>query len=270
MAAWLSEHPEVLFSDVKEPNFFNSDMKREWSHVGDLQSYDALFCDAGPEHKALGEATTLYLFSDVAVPNILEYSPDARFIVMMREPVGILRSLHDEFVHAGLQMADTLWDAIDAQKRRPTGTPKAGEVLDRKYVDYISCCSLGWQLERLFQRVPEDRVHLVRLEDMTADADQAFAEVCEFLGVSRISLPDHVVHNRGRKIRYPKLKKLMNMILRLKYRLKLKRSFLVGRLIQRFNAVEAPREEMSQEELDALGEHFRADTALLERITQRK
>ena len=93
LANWLAEHPRVFFSDTKEPHFFCTD---GYTGVKTLKQYEKLFEDAKPHHLAVGEGSTHYLFSKVAVPNILVYNPDARFIVCLRNPVDMAPSLHSE------------------------------------------------------------------------------------------------------------------------------------------------------------------------------
>jgi|GEM_PF-5584338 hypothetical protein len=47
------------------------------------------------------DASVWYLFSEEAVPNILEYNPDAKFIVMLRNPADMFFSLYQQFLFSG-------------------------------------------------------------------------------------------------------------------------------------------------------------------------
>ncbi len=84
--------------EVKEPHFFNTD---ERQGVESLPAYESLFDKAGPRHVAVGEASVWYLYSSVAVASILRYRPDARFIVMLRNPVEMAPALHAEMLLGG-------------------------------------------------------------------------------------------------------------------------------------------------------------------------
>ena len=68
LASWVSEHPSVYMSPLKEPDYFHANEK-----IGSLKEYEQLFEGAGPEHITVGEASVRYLYSQVAVPNILNY-----------------------------------------------------------------------------------------------------------------------------------------------------------------------------------------------------
>src|SRR5687767_1010670 len=84
---YIRVHPEVFMPDRKEPAFFCSDfykprrMKEE--------EYLSLFREAGSA-KWIGEASTWYLYSDKAREGIKAFCPDARIIIMLRNPVDMM------------------------------------------------------------------------------------------------------------------------------------------------------------------------------------
>lgn len=61
-----------------------------------VQDHETLFQSAGGEHLAIGGASVWYLTSANAVENILNYQPQARFIVMLRNPIEMAPALHAE------------------------------------------------------------------------------------------------------------------------------------------------------------------------------
>src|SRR6056297_3072691 len=93
MARYLGEHPDIFFSDPKEPNFFNTDFSDEYRKVTNIKDYLKLFRGAD-KYKRVGEGSVMYLFSKEAISNILEFNPKAKFIVMTRNEVEMFRSLH--------------------------------------------------------------------------------------------------------------------------------------------------------------------------------
>jgi hypothetical protein len=76
LATWLADHPNVYFSPIKEPGFFSTDVGNQL--VKNPEVYARLFDGAGPEHLAVGEASTSYLISKVAVPTIEAQIPGSR------------------------------------------------------------------------------------------------------------------------------------------------------------------------------------------------
>jgi hypothetical protein len=93
---YLSGHPSVFMPQEKEPQFFSSDIAGLRRH-NDLPSYLSLFAGA-PKDALIGEASPVYLFSRQAIPAILTLRPDAKFIVMMRNPVEMARAFHAQML----------------------------------------------------------------------------------------------------------------------------------------------------------------------------
>ncbi|MEQ9022777.1 MAG: sulfotransferase, partial [Pseudomonadales bacterium] len=95
LAAWLAKHPKIYFSPEKEPHYFYSPYDRVMSD----EAYAKLFAEAPEDAKYLAEASVWYLFGGVAVPQILEVSPESRFIVCLRNPVQMAPSLHAQTLY---------------------------------------------------------------------------------------------------------------------------------------------------------------------------
>ena len=97
----LARHPQVFMPARKEPHFgtdineaFERHQGRPQPHLlRDLQSYLSLFEAAG-DARVIGESSVYYLYSDAALAGIRTFQPDARILVLLREPVEFLHSLH--------------------------------------------------------------------------------------------------------------------------------------------------------------------------------
>jgi sulfotransferase family protein len=118
LARWLGDHPNIFMAPQKEPHFFNTDDRRG---VATLVEYEDLFRNAQREHVAVGEASVWYLSSSQAVRNILQYNPNARFIVMVRNPIEMAPALHGEMLISGLECIKDFSRAWNAQEERRQG-----------------------------------------------------------------------------------------------------------------------------------------------------
>ena len=146
---------------------------------------------------AVGEASPWYLYSRVAVPRILTFCPGARFVVIVRNPVGMALSLYHHHKRAGIEVEPTFEAAWHAQ--RPchlAELPRNGRVI--RNFPYADVCSLGSQLQRLYQRVDRSRVLVVLLEDLAACPASVVTQVCRLLTVPP-ALPARLeAHNASR------------------------------------------------------------------------
>lgn len=130
-----------------------------------VQDHETLFQSAGGEHLAIGGASVWYLTSANAVENILNYQPQARFIVMLRNPIEMAPALHAEMFlsgHQNVRSFRTAWD-LQAVRRRGSHIPPLTWATRRPFYDEI--CSLGAQIQRPFSLVSKDRVYTILFDD---------------------------------------------------------------------------------------------------------
>jgi sulfotransferase family protein len=89
---YLEDHQEVFMCSVKEPNYFSYDdiirqnLYYSEKGFGNKEEYEALFKDVTSE-KAIGEASVSYLFYEKTPTKIKAVVPDAKIIIILRNPV---------------------------------------------------------------------------------------------------------------------------------------------------------------------------------------
>jgi hypothetical protein len=183
----LRAHPQIFMSAGKEPWYFATELlertpPRPGGTPTTLDEYAALFAAARPGQRA-GEATALYLWSRTAAARIAEVCPDARIVVILREPAGLLRSLHLQFVQAHVEVESDFAKALALEPARregrevPTHTywPKA--LLYSDHVRYVE------QLSRYAAVFPREQMHIVIYDDFRADNEGTVRSVLRFLDV---------------------------------------------------------------------------------------
>lgn len=182
LSMYLREHPRVFFSNPKEPQYFATDFRNRF--VIRESTYLGLFRDANPEiHLAIGEGSTWYLFSKEAVPNILVFQPDARFIVMLRHPAKLVFSLHRYMVMQGKENVVDFWRAWSLQEKRRQGQKVPLGCGDTKLVIYSEWGKLGSQMQKLLSLVPRERVFVILLDEFVLHPRRIWVSLLNFLGV---------------------------------------------------------------------------------------
>jgi hypothetical protein len=144
----IEQHPRVapLGLGAKELHWFDG----HWQREPDPAAYAAHF--RRREGEVAGEWTPRYLFDPWAVPALLRVAPEARLIVMLRDPVARLRSglRHEAKVRGRIDV-----DAVNASVRRGMYAEQLAPVLAAVDRDRL----LVLQLE---QCVRDVRLHLER------------------------------------------------------------------------------------------------------------
>jgi SpoVK/Ycf46/Vps4 family AAA+-type ATPase len=282
LARYLADHERVFFSSPKEPDYFARHMwirdsiRNIPSFRTSLDHYLALFEDADPaRHVAIGEGSVMYLCSRRSLEEIFEFNPEARVIVMMRNPVELVHSLHSELcLHLAEDQEDfeTAWrlqDARAAGRCIPRGAERVEPLL------YGQVGRLGAQLQTVLEIFPRSQVLWLFFDDFKRDTPGAYRSVLEFLDVPGDGRADFPVVNPNQKIRPTRLMRLMkeNQGLRsLSQRLKSLtgvRSWGLYAALQRRSQKRVERKALPEAFLKELAEYFSEDIALLESITGR-
>jgi hypothetical protein len=195
---YLKGHPDVFMSPAKEPRYFadpetDGSAGHDLAYPADEQRYLNLFAEAREEQR-VGEATTGYVYSDQAPARIKAFEPEARVIVMVREPVAMMQSLHSQRLEEGWEPPASFDQALAPE---PVGHRQY--YLDRAaYARYLPAWSVA---------LGHERVHFIVMEDLVADPHGTFRRVLEFLDIDQGYTPQFVAHNTRWATRFPLLRR---------------------------------------------------------------
>jgi Sulfotransferase domain len=184
--AALSPHPGLYLSKVKEPKFFLSDgpppaeggpgdVQTYQEHVWRRADYEALFAPA-PAGTLRGEATPFYLYDLAAHDRIKNLTPNAKLILLLRDPVDRAHSNWTHLWNAGLEPEPDFLTACRAEEER-----KAAGWAD--FWHYIGLGRYGRQVQHLYEVFPREQVLLLRYRDLKDAPAATLDRVCDFLGV---------------------------------------------------------------------------------------
>lgn len=203
----LRQHPEVFMPDLKEPQFLSTDLRWRFPQPRYMQKlpltieeYLALFEGATPGQR-IGEASGAYLFSRTAAASIAELNPDARIIVIFREPTSFLRSLHLQLLVDLQEKERDLRKAIalEAARERGRHVPRrAYRPQDLRYSEHVRYTE---QLRRYHAVLPREQVLTLIYDDYRSDNEATVRAVYEFIGVDSSIDPEPVERNSATAVR---------------------------------------------------------------------
>jgi hypothetical protein len=263
LCAYLASHPAVCFSEPKEAKYFHSDFANEHRLCTTEDQYLKSFAHQQASDQILAEGTVWYLFSQVAVKQILAFNPSAKFVVMLRNPVDLSYSLHGQLLYGGDEDVADFTRAWQLQEARAAGRDLPRYCRDPKSVQYSQVASLGEQVQRLLQSVPKERVLFLVFDDFIKDAGASYRQVLEFAGLEDDGRQDFPKVNENRVLRPGLLPKVMFFAAAVKRRLGLRRSFGVWKKMQPALSETKKRAPMDLALRTTLQNHFAADVALL-------
>ena len=197
-ARYLDQHPQLYCCRPKEPNFYAleegeipscrgpvaSDLLYEQLlkySVTDRRAYEALFADAPPQ-ALWGDASVRYLYSPNAAVRIARDHPDARLLVLLRDPVDRMYSHFHMNVKLHLEPL-SLEAALDAEEQRVAD----GWGWDWHYARVGEYAS---QLARYFEHFSPEQVQVTFYDDFQAAPESTLESAFRFLGVEPNFRPD--------------------------------------------------------------------------------
>lgn len=183
---WLKAHPDVYMSPSKEPRYFAPDLygghPHDFRHGVDEQRYLDLFAGATTE-KRLGEASPRYIYSTDAPRLIHDFQPEARIIALVRNPVEMIYSLHNQRVSEGIEDITDFEEALAAEDDRRQGRRAVPRMVNPKMALYRDQGRFGEQLARWLEVFPRDQLHVILFDDLANEPAETYRSVLAFLDV---------------------------------------------------------------------------------------
>ena len=203
---YLLQHPEVYMPQRKEPHYFCPDL-RSPRYVHDEAGYLALFQHSG-DAKRVGEASVFYLYSKESAHRIKAFAPDADIIVMLRDPVAMIHSLHNQRLYGGYEDIADFAEAVAAEEDRRAGRriPRHGTPVQALY--YRQVGSYAAQVRRYLDVFGHGRVHVILHDDLVSREPEVYAGVCRFLRIDETHRPNFETVNPSKRIRSSVLRDL--------------------------------------------------------------
>lgn len=272
LCKYLSDHPNIFICNPKEPWFFASDFI--FRPITNEKNYLKLFnnVDTG-KHKVIGEGSTVYLFSKVAVSNILKFQPESKFIVMLRNPTDLVLSLHNQQIKSGNENILSFIDAWKAEPNRKAGKQIPFNNREPKLLYYSEWGKLGMQLNRLLSKVDKANVLIILFDDFVKDTLACYQETLSFLGLQFDSRYDFPVHNERadfKNVYYQKVFSLMqNIWVRIRSKFTLGKGLGMRDYIMRIIGTKA-KIGCSSDIYNTLVDYYLDEIQLLEEITNKK
>lgn len=273
MCAYLGSHPNIEFSKPKEPNFFCTDLGNSKILAKNHREYmeECFRCDDYSD-VLLGEGSTSYIFSSVAVKKILTWQKAAKFIVMLRNPVDMVVSLFHEELQSLAEDQKSLESAWDLQEKRVKGENLPLLCEKTFTLQYKQRCSIGTQLERVMSVVAKNQLLVILFDDFVSDTLACYENVLSFLGLPSDNRAEFPVINSSRANRSNFVRALS--IGYMKYVQMFKaafgiRSLAIGNLIARLNTRDQEVQPLNDEFRRRLLTEFRTEVDKLEYILQR-
>lgn len=289
IAHYLGEHPEIYLSPIKETNYFsradinptyfrsllkkrialfdiekylssNNFKPQHAAYITKSEHYLALFSKAG-SHQLKGEASVSYLWSPSAPSEIFKANPNAKIIIILRNPIErafshYLMDLRVNFTNLSFA------DALKEDMQSPYNTWNARS-------NYIELGLYFIQVKRYLNLFPNDQIKIILFDDLKKNTKEVISSLYTFLGIDNNFVPDlDKKHNES----YLYKNKFINSVTRNAKLTSFIRTILSPKIknkILPFIVTKSKTPLLTIQERNYLIEYFKEDLKLLESIIKR-
>jgi len=182
---YLSQHPEIYITPKKETHFFAHDLfpsyfkgpgdeRLNQSLIREEGEYAQLFAGVAAE-KAIGESSAFYLCLPGVAERIAQAVPDARIIMILREPAERAYSAYMLLVRDGRETLSFEEGLSREAERRQQGYEPMWW--------YKELSLYSSQVQRYLEVFGRERVKVLLYEEFYTHPEQSLREVFAFLGV---------------------------------------------------------------------------------------
>jgi len=275
---YLTQHPDVLMSDPKEPAFFRLEYERgpDWYWKTYFRRYHG--------QPAAGDGAPQNLHLPFVARRIAATAPEARLLVLCRHPVERAVSTWRHNVRLGLERlpfagaveqnlrrlerGETFESEASARRYHEIGAREGNRGLQRAFGFYVEPGQYAEHIERYHRLFGAERLLVLFFDDLVADPAGTTARAVAFLGVRPHPLRDRSPQNEATSAGAARLTSLvaklpgMRLIspeLRIRVRARVARAGKRG----------APPAPVDEAALRGLAEYYRPHNARLAELTGR-
>lgn len=201
--SWLGQHPEIFLPEVKEPGFFAFAGQSALPGKGpydpdyvariatDWKTYRGLYAMAAG--RITGDVSPVYAAVPGALAQLAACRPDARIIMLLRDPA---RRAFSQYLHHrrdGLEPCPTFEAALDAEAQR------IAEGWNWAYA-YAGNGHYLPQVRRLLRLFPREQVLFLDHAALVATPEPCWKAVCAHLGIAPVPMPENRLVNATRTL----------------------------------------------------------------------
>ena len=264
---YLSTHSQVTMSVPKEPHYFSTDINN--GGIRDEEEYLDCFSHGDKKTIAIGESSTLYLYSKVAVQKIYDYDKKSKFIIMVRNPIKIAQSFHQVALKVFGETETNFQKAWLLEQNRKVGQGIPKGCIDRQLILYGKIAKIGQQIERLTSYISPENIHFIIYDDFKNFTKHEYIKVLKFLNLNSELPIDFLVRNKSRKIKNETVTKLINHASFFKKKLGIKTRFNVANRIHKVNVTDQPLDKLPKNFLAKMNKFFEHDINLISQFVKK-
>lgn len=197
MHNYLKGHPRIIMPEITNIGFFSKDLHNEKMTE---KEYLDLFKEAEKD-VVIGTCAVWNLYSKIAAKEIKKFCPQAKIIIMLRNPVEMLYSLHSQLIYDLVENINNFEEALKAEKARKRGKKIPKNIYNPKFLFYSEIPRYTNQVKRYLDLFGKKNVLIILFEDFINNTDKVYKKTLNFLCIQDDFQLNYDVINANKKFR---------------------------------------------------------------------
>ena len=202
----LDQHPDIYFLKPEWPKG-----KGHFGWVSDYKDDDEYleqFADVNNERR-IGERCNAYLYCPYTAERIKQFSPNAKIIMILRNPIDTMYSLHSSLLYRStVEHIVDFEEALAAEPMRKKENLESPNKHDPRLL-YHEVVKYHTQVKRYFDTFGKENVKVIIFDDYTKNKSTILKETLEFLEMSVDANIEYLNTNPSRKYRNRQIHQIM-------------------------------------------------------------
>jgi hypothetical protein len=200
IANGLAQHAQI-FVGKKEPRYFDANVFYDFEEdypIKSISSYFQLYSGADKGHRYLLDASVFTMYSKESIKSILKLSPNARFIVVFRDPLQAVKSMHlQRLKYSDVKMREVSEDFCECwhvlqDRIRGHGYP-AG-CRNKFLFRYDLMYSYQLYVDMLLDTLGQENILFLNYDDFKVNYKYTYSKIFDFLKLDGFSIVNEKVN----------------------------------------------------------------------------
>jgi len=190
----LAKHPAIMPNviNAKGIHYFDTSYHRSkaWYSTHFATRAQRAAHEAQVGHKAIvGEASPYYMFHPAGAERMADAIPNAKLVVLLRNPVKRAISHYQHMVWEGHESIKNIDEALDLESTRLQGIEERlladPKLISRahQHYSYIARGHYAPQIEKLFAHFDRQNVLIMTTEKLISDSESSLSSIQSFIGM---------------------------------------------------------------------------------------
>lgn len=218
--AYLKQHKDIWFPEVKEPHHFCTDFHAQANvrgqghrfYFADTDKYKHLYASQNTSTKYIWDASASYLSSTNAAQHIHTYNPKAKIIIIVREPISFIKSLWKQN-KKWLHETESIDTALNLEIERRSGMHMPDMCKFDACLQYRSQADFASQVQRYVDIFPKEQLLFLIYEEFKQDNQKQLENIFRFLELEKKQYQQTIQKNTSSIMPQYMLKKFSNHLL---------------------------------------------------------